>query len=70
MEKGPTQRYQFHDINEQWQADLTDISLLEHCIRVYRYIATVSDRSIIFMLHMCVIYGGTELCKVRKGIYN
>ena len=41
--KYPTRRYIVHDIDEQWQADLADVSLLSRQNRGYRYILTVID---------------------------
>lgn len=41
--KYPTRRYIAHDIDEQWQADLADVSLLSRQNRGYRYILTVID---------------------------
>ena len=39
----PTRRYIVHDIDEQWQADLADVSLLEKQNHGYRFILTVID---------------------------
>lgn len=39
----PTRRYIVHDIDEQWQADLADVSLLAKDNRRYRYWLTVID---------------------------
>ena len=41
--KYPTRRYITHDIDEQWQADLADVSLLSRQNGGYRYILTVID---------------------------
>ena len=39
----PTRKYIVHDIDEQWQADLADLSSLAHENNGYRYILTVVD---------------------------
>ena len=39
----PTRQYVVHDIDEQWQADLADVSLLSRQNGGYRYILTVID---------------------------
>ena len=39
----PTRQYIVHDIDEQWQADLADVSLLAQDNGGYRYILTVID---------------------------
>ena len=41
--KYPTRQYIVHDIDEQWQADLADVSLLARQNGGYRYILTVID---------------------------
>ena len=41
--KYPTRHYVVHDIDEQWQADLADVSLLSRQNHGYRYILTVID---------------------------
>lgn len=41
--KYPTRQYIVHDIDEQWQADLADVSLLSRENGGYRYILTVID---------------------------
>ena len=39
----PTRSYVVHDIDEQWQADLADVSLIASQNRGYRFILTVID---------------------------
>ena len=39
----PTRRYIVHDIDEQWQADLADMSALANYNNGYKYILTVID---------------------------
>ena len=39
----PTRHYVVHDIDEQWQADLADVSLLAKRNRGYHFILTVID---------------------------
>ncbi|MEL6930966.1 MAG: DDE-type integrase/transposase/recombinase, partial [Cyanobacteria bacterium J06600_6] len=39
----PTRPYIIHDIDEQWQADLADVSLIANFNQGYRYILTVID---------------------------
>ena len=39
----PTRKYIFHDIYEQWQADLADVALIAKQNDGYRFILTVID---------------------------
>lgn len=39
----PTRKYVVHDIDEQWQADLADVSLIAKQNKGYRFILTVID---------------------------
>ena len=39
----PTRRYIVHDIDEQWQADLADVSLIAKQNKGYRFLLTVID---------------------------
>ena len=41
--KYPTRKYIVHDIDEQWQADLADVSLIAKQNKGYRFILTVID---------------------------
>lgn len=41
--KYPTRKYTVHDVNEQWQADLADVSLIAKQNNGYRFILTVID---------------------------
>lgn len=41
--KYPTRKYIVHDIDEQWQADLADVSLIAQQNNGYRFILTVID---------------------------
>ena len=41
--KYPTRRYIVHDIDEQWQADLADVSLISSQNKGYNFILTVID---------------------------
>ena len=41
--KYPTRKYIVHDIDEQWQADLADVSLIANQNKGYRFLLTVID---------------------------
>lgn len=67
----PTRRYVVHDIDEQWQADLADVSLLSKRNKGYNFILTVIDLfSRYAWARPLKSKRGDEVAKAFKSIFN
>ena len=69
--KHPTRRYVVHDIDDQWQADLADVSLLKKENKGYVFLLTVID---LFSRYAWVrplkSKRGEEVAKAFESIFN
>ena len=67
----PTRQYVVHDIDEQWQADLADVSLLAKRNKGYHFILTVIDLfSRYAWARPLKTKGGKEVASAFKSIFN